>query len=68
MTLEHANLLSPSLIDLFDNLDDVFVGELVVEADALWIVLNGLTPHKGALELPNDAFVNGVAEICDSRL
>src|SRR3954470_6262978 len=40
---------------------DVFVGELVGEADSLRLVLDGLSVDDGTLELLNDGPMDGIA-------
>ena len=50
-------------LNLLDDLDDVFVVELVILADLLRLVLDGRTPHERVLHLLNDRPMNLVAEV-----
>ncbi len=51
------------LVDLFDDLHNVFVAKNVVLADTLRLMLGRRAPNDGALELLDDGLVDGLAEI-----
>jgi hypothetical protein len=69
MSLEDLDFRTPStvcemlLLDLLDNLDDVFVVQLMVLADLLRLVLHRGAPHQRVLHLLNDRTMNLVTEI-----
>jgi hypothetical protein len=63
-----SGIVTPStvcemLLDLLDNLDDVFVVQLMVLADLLRLVLHRGAPHQRVLHLLNDRTMNLVTEI-----
>lgn len=43
-----------------DDGDNIFISQLVREANSLWLMLDGLSINNGHTEIVHDGLVNGV--------
>ncbi len=54
-------------LDFLDDLDDVFVVELMILANLLRLVLDRGAPHEGVLHLFNDGSMHFVTEVLNLK-
>jgi len=53
---------------LFDDSNDIFIGQLVAQADTLRLMLHRLSVYYSNTEVFNNGLVNGIAKIFDCTL